>query len=378
MTTTWRLFYENHFPSNAVTGATILDVQRAAAGTLSIQTGPVFTSFTGVRGFGIGNGRNLTYRPAAALNQIIGLDVSIEVAFLGLFQGQPITLFSTDATSAVVTPVLPPAPDGRTTCRLTVRVAGTTAIVEGLTFRRRTPSQPVARRRLQVRWTTSGQLHVFLDGQLVAYENAAAPGFSFSLVRWSVGDVALPMTAVLHAAVSHVRVVELREESAVELFGEALDPGELPEISDRCVKIAQTTVQDHLREARALMALFNLSQTTPWRAPDGGSPFKPAAVAVHEAGGSAGVALGRYLRDGTDAARDQVVADLRKVLPAIAADQPAAFKALVSKIRQAQKAAAETHCKVSAEKVRAANPDLFKRLDALHDAIGEIVADLGA
>ncbi len=87
MTTTWRLFYENHFPSNAVTGATILDVQRAAAGTLSIQTGPVFTSFTGVRGFGIGNGRNLTYRPAAALNQIIGLDVSIEVAFLGLFQG---------------------------------------------------------------------------------------------------------------------------------------------------------------------------------------------------------------------------------------------------------------------------------------------------
>ena len=75
--------------------------------------------------------------------------------------------------------------------------------------------------------------------------------------------------------------------------------------------------------------------------------------------------------------KGEVVAHLRDVLPAIAADQPDAFKALVSKIRQAQKAAKE-HCKVSAEKVRAANPDLFKKLDALHDAIDEIVADLGA
>jgi hypothetical protein len=375
--TTWRLFYENRFPSNATTGATILDVQRAAAGTLSIQTGPVFTSSTGVRGFGIGNGRNLTYRPAAALRGIIGLDVSMEIAFLGLIEGQPITLFSTDATSAVVTPIGPPAPDGHTACRLTVRVANTTATVEGLQFRRRFGPQPPERRRLQVRWTTSGQLHVFLDGQLVAYENAAAPGFSFSLVRWSVGDIDLPLTAILHAAVSNVRVVELREESAVESFGEALDPGELPEISDRCVKVTQTTVQQHLREARALMAQFNLSQTAPWRPPDGGSPFKPAAVAVHEAGGSAGVALGRYLREGTDAARDQVVTHLRKVLTTIAADQPDAFKALLSKIRRAQYAA-QPDCKISAEKVRAANPDLFKKLDALHDAIGEIVADLGA
>ncbi|MGH9309309.1 MAG: hypothetical protein ACRD1U_08040, partial [Vicinamibacterales bacterium] len=98
---------------------------------------------------------------------------------------------------------------------------------------------------------------------------------------------------------------------------------------------------------------------------------------VHEAGGSAGVALGRYLREGTDAARDQVVTHLKKVLPTIAADQPDAFKALLSRIRQAQEAA-QSDCQISAEKVRAANPDLFKKLDALHNAIGEIVANLGA
>ena len=374
--TTWQLFYENRFPSNAVTGATILDVQRAAAGTLSVQSGPVFTSFTGFRGFGIGDGRNMTYRPTAALRQVIGLDVAMEIGFLRLVAAEPITVCSTDATSIVITATAPPAPDGRTACRLDVHVGNTTATVQGLTFRPRFGVQPLEKRQLQVRWTTNGQLHVFLDGQLVAYENAAAAGFSFNLVRWSVGDVVKPMTAVLHAAVSNVRLVELREESAVDSFGEALDP-DVPEISDRCVKVTQTTLQQHLREARALMARFNQSQTRSWRPADGGTPFKPAAIAVHEAGSRAGVALGRYLREGTDEAREQVVAQLRTLLPALAADQPAAFKALASKIRKAQDAA-QYDCKASAEKIRAANPGLFKKLDPLHDAIDEIVTNLGA
>src|SRR5688572_30301019 len=128
--TTWRLFYENRFPSNAVTGATILDVQRAAAGTLTIQTGPAFTSSTGFRGFGIGDGRNLTYRPDAALRGLIGFDASLEIAFLSLVAGQPIVLFSTDSASAIVTPLGSPAPTG-TTCRLAVRIGTATATVEG-------------------------------------------------------------------------------------------------------------------------------------------------------------------------------------------------------------------------------------------------------
>jgi hypothetical protein len=375
--TTWRLFYENRFPSNATTGATILDVQRAAAGTLTIQTGPVFTSSTGSHGFGIGSGRNLTYRPTAALNGIIGLDVSMELGILRLVEGQPIVLWSTDGASADVTPMAPAAPDGRTPCRLTVRVGNAAANIDGVRLRRRSGNQAAPRHRLQVRWTTNGQLHLFVDGQLAAYENAAAPGFSFGLARWSVGNVDGTMTGLLDASVTGVRVVELREESAAESFGEALDPLALPEIGDRCLKVTHTTVHRHLREARALMARFNQSQTAPWRAADGGSPFTPAAVAVHQAGGRAGVALGRYLREGTDAAREQVVTDLGKVLTAIAADQPDAFKALVTTIRAAQKAA-HSDCYASAEKIRAADPALFKKLDPLHDAIEAIVASLGA
>lgn len=373
--TTWRLFYENGFPSNAVTGATIVDVQRAAAGTLSIQTGPVFTSSSGVRGFGIGDGRNLTYRPTSALRGVVGLDVLLEVAFLSLIQGQPIGLFSTDTVSAVVTPTAPPAADGRTSCTLAITVAGQSTSVAALTFRGRAGLQPLERRRLQVRWTTNGQLHVFLDGQLVAYEPAASPGVSFNLTRWSLGDVDRPMTAVLFAAITHARVVELREDSAIDSLGEALDPEQLPEIDARCVKVAQATVQQHLRAARALMARFNQSRTAPWRAADGGSPFTPAAVLVHEAGGRAGVALNRYLQDGTDASRDEVVSHLRKVLTALASDQPEAFKALWTSLTQAS---TQYDCQLSAAKIRESNPELVNKLDALRDAVGDIVAGLGA
>jgi hypothetical protein len=375
--TTWRLFYENRFPANAVTRATILDVQRAAAGTLSIQTGPVFTSSTGFQGFGIGDGHNITYRPDVALGRMIGLDVTLEIGFLRLIEGQSISLFSTNETSAVITPLAVPVTPEGTACLLTVRVGSANAAIEGLRFRPRSGTQPLERHRLQVRWTTTGQLHVFLDGRLVAYENAVAPGFSFSLNRWSVGNTDQPMSGFLRAAVTHVRVVELREESAAESFGEALDARYLPEISDRCRKVAHTTVHQHLREARALMARFTQSQTAPWRPAAGGSPFQPAAVAVHDAGGRAAVALGRYLRDGSDASREQVETQLQRLLLALATDQPDAFAALVAKLKAAQHAA-QSDCAVSAAKVREANPDLFKKLDPLHDAIAGIIATLGA
>ena len=375
--TTWRLLYQNRFPSHAVTGATLFDVHRAANGTLSIQSGPVFTTFTGVPGFGIGDGRNLTYRPAAALGDVIGLDVAMEIVFLGLLEGRPITLFSTDSVSATVTPMVPPAANGETPCRLTIRVADATITVEGLTFRHRFGPQPLERRRFQMRWTTNGQLHVFLDGQLIAYENAAKPGFSFGLARVSVGDVDRPLTAILNASVTNVRVIELREESALDSFGEQLDPGYVPEVSDRCGKVAQATLQQHLRAARALMARFNLSQTSAWRQPAGGTPFKPASLAVHDAGGKAGVALRRYLRDGTAEARNDVLTHLEEVLTALAADQPDAFKALLVQIQEAQ-GSCDSECHVAADKIRAANPDLFKKLDPLHDDLNDLIQNLGA
>jgi hypothetical protein len=376
--TTWRLLYENRFPRNADTGATILDVRRAADGVQTVQSGPVFIIFSGFHGLGMGEGRNLTYRPVSALADVIGVDVTMEIGIIALFEARPLTLFSTGGggMSAVLTATGPPSPSGHTTCRLTLRVASAVATVDGVRFRHRFGTQQLEPRRLQVRWTTNGQLHVWLDGLLIAYENAFAPGHRFTLGQLAIGDVDLTMTGVVNAAISGVRIVELREESGVDSLAGQLDPEYVPPIPDRCVKVARATLEQILRDTRALMAAFTASRTSPWRKPVGGNPFTPAALGAHEAGAKAGVAFARYLRSGSPEARQAVLSHLKDLLETLAADQPALFQALMSKSRDAR-AALDTHCKEAAYAIRSSNPRLFAKLDPLSADLEDLIQSLG-
>lgn len=377
--TSWRLLYENRFPANAETGATVLDFSRAAEGTESVQTGPVFLLFSGFRGLGIGEGRNLTYRPADSLQGVIGLDVTIDLGVIVLIDGRPLTLFSTGTPglSATLLSTGPPAAGGQLTCRLTVRLADAQTTVEGLRFRGRLGPQALERRRLQIRWSTNGQLQVWLDELLLAYENAFKPGHRFALSQLSIGDVAQPLTGVVNAAVTNARVVELRDDSAVASLGEQLNPEYVTPISERCEKVARATLEQLLRDARALMAAFNASSTAPWRQPDGGNPFTLAALTAHRAGGRAGVAFSRYLRDGTAESRGTVLANLKSLLQTLASDQPALFKQLVAKADEARKALDDGHCKEAVYDIRAANPKLFEKLEPLGAEVEALIDSLG-
>ncbi|HEY7533278.1 MAG TPA: hypothetical protein VH681_10915, partial [Nitrospiraceae bacterium] len=219
--TTWKLVYENRFPVNATTGAPIPNLFRAARGIQTIQAGPVFTLFTGLPGFGIAAGRNITYRLESPLEKLIGVDLSMEFGFVGLFEGQTLSLFSTDSAglSARLVPTGPPAPSGHTVCRLTLQLDDGVTTIDGLRFRPRVGAQSLELRRLQVHWYTNGQLHVSLDGQLIGYENAFKPGHRFNMGGFSIGDVQQPANAVINVAVTGFRLIELREDSAVEAIG---------------------------------------------------------------------------------------------------------------------------------------------------------------
>lgn len=376
--TTWSLLYENQFPRNAQTGGTILDFHRAAEGAQSIQSGPVFFLFTGFHGLGIGDGRNLTYRPNVPLRDIIGIDIAIEIAFIGLFEGRPLTLVSTETTgpSAVLAATGPPTTGGHTPCRLTLRLDDAVTTVDGLRFRQRFGIQELERRRLQVRWSTNGQLHVWLDGLLIAYENAVKPGHRFNLGRFSIGDVAQPTNGVVNAAVTGFRLVELREDQATTALGEQLDPECIPEISERCEKVARAELEQLLRDARKLMAAFNASRTSPWRKTDTGNPFTSEALKAHQAGAQAGVAFARYLRDGSSESRQEVFSNLKTLLEILAADQPTLFAELVKKGRQARKAL-DPYCGEAAQDLRAKNPRLFGKLDPLSAELEELINNLG-
>ncbi len=378
--TSWKLLYENRFPRNPTSGGTVLTFHRAAAGTLSIQSGPVFTSFTGFHGFGIGNGRNMTYQPSAPLANVIGVDVSMEIVLIRLLQSQPVTLFSTTnlGLSATLMTTAPPSPAAQNSYQLTIRVADAIATVNGLTFQQVfSPQQPLQRRRLQVRWTNNGQLHVFLDGVLVAYENAVKPGHQFNLTKMAIGNVDLPMTAVLNAAVSNFRLIELREDAATDALGQQLELEKVPDLSPECGKVAVGELTTVLRQARALMAAFNASRTSPFRAGQSGSPFSPSAVAVHSLGTQAGEAFNRYVRDGTAESRNEVTTNLKKLLEILAENQPALFKALVARAKTARDAL-DGHCSGATNDLRASNPRLFATLDPLASDLGDVIDRLGA
>jgi hypothetical protein len=377
--TSWKLLYDNGFPRNPESGGTVLTFHRAAAGTLSIQSGPVFTIFTGFHGFGIGNGRNMTYRPTAPPSNVIGVDASMEIALIRLLQSQPVTLFSTTdfGLSATLMTTAPPTPGVQNTYRLTIRVADAIATVNGLGFRQFfSPQLPLERRRLQVRWTNNGQLHVFLDGALVAYENAVKPGHQFNLTQMAIGNVDLPLTAVVNAAVSNFRLIELREDAAADSLGQQLEPEKVPDLSPECRKVAVGGLTTVLREARALMAAFNASKTSPWRTGQSGSPFTPSAVAVHTVGTQAAEAFNRYLRNATPESRKEVATNLTKLLEILAENQPALFKALVAKTKAARDAL-DGHCSGAANDFRASNSQLFEKLDALASELGEVIDRLG-
>lgn len=377
--TTWRLLYENRFPKDPENGATIMDFPRAAQGAHALQQGPVFTFFTNVDGLPIADGRNLTYRPDALLRDVIGIDVAMEIALIGLFEARPITLFSTNAAglAATLTAMSPPAATGLTTCRLTVRLDNSVTTVDGLRLRQRVSLQATEPRQLQVRWTTTGQLHVLLDGLLVAYENAVKPGYRFNLSQLAIGNVDQPSNGVVNASVPSFRLVELREESAADSLSEQLDLDTKCEVSERCQKVAKAVLADLLRESRTLMAAFNASKTSPWRQPDGDTPFKVPALAAHKAGSQAGVAFARYMHDGAAESRQEVFESLKKLLGILAADQPVLFKALLEKVNGARYDL-DADCKGAEQHIRAANPRLFENLDPLSADFDELFRNLGA
>ena len=208
-------------------------------------------------------------------------------------------------------------------------------------------------------------------------DGAVRPGHRFNLSQLAIGNVDQPSNGVVNASVPSFRLVELREESAADSVSEQLDLNTDCEIPDRCRKVATATLTDVLRESRALMAAFNASTTSPWRQPDGGTPFEVPALAAHKAGSQAGVAFARYMHDGAAEPRKQLFENLEKLLRILAADQPVLFKALLAKVNAARYGL-DDDCKEAVQHIRAANPGLFEKLDPLSADFEELFRTLGA
>lgn len=376
--TSWKLLYENRFPRRADGGSFSIDHYRAPDGAQSFASGPVFMMFTGFPGFGIASGRNITYTPVGRFRDLIGVDVTMDFVLVNLTEGASVPLFEVvGGLSATLSAsaMSPSSANGKVACRLSVAINGANAIIESLSFRLPEFGLDHQRRRLRVRWSTTGQLHVWLDGALIAYENAFQPDFRFDLDRVTIGDAEAPMSGMINASITYFRVVQLREEDPVGSLAEQLDPECIPEISERCKEMAEFELFDMLRQARRLMAGFNASQTSAWRKGDGGSPFTPDALALHKAGDGAGEAFARYMRDGEAQSRQRVLDKLSEVLKGLATVQPQAFKQLVVDNRMMREDF-DRHCKDAVAVIRSTNPRLFEKLDPLSCDLETLIQNL--
>lgn len=335
-----------------------------------------FAPSRGMLGFAVGEGRNVTFRPESPLEGMIGFDVTLDFVMLGLAVGGSFSLFSTsnNGFTARMTATETPPDSTDVICRLTVGVGDAFTSFNGLRFE--TLATDLADgRRLRIRWMTIGQLQVWLDDELIGHENGVGTGVRPGLVRLSLGDVDQPIGGV-RAFVTYFRAIELREKSAVDEVGRLLDPEHIPEIPETCLKVAGAEYDRVMRAMRKLRAGFAMSQTSNWRLGDSGQPFSPTAQGLQDARAKAGRAVVDYLRDGGDDTRSTAAAHVKEVLTTLATDQPALFQDVLTKQKEAREAA-QAHCGYALDEVRAANPALMKKLEALNADVETVLEALG-
>jgi hypothetical protein len=160
---------------------------------------------------------------------------------------------------------------------------------------------------VRVAWHTSGQLHLALEGRLIAYDPQVAAGQSFTVGLMTFGDPLLPPGPfpVPRYSVNYISVRVLRENDIIsQVLGEIagrFPPG--PE-DQRCRTEILVYVKAIIARVRAFVRLFVPRTSTTWREVDtpGTSPFQRASIRAHEHGLRAFSAFMRFWREGDEAA----------------------------------------------------------------------------
>lgn len=371
--TVWNAVYENRFPKK-FDGSGALDAFRAADGQQEIQDGPVSTSFTGLPGFGIAAGRSVAYSLDNTLRDVIGVDAVLDFVFRFLPVGQMVSLFNIDNNLINISLLSESTTQQETICRLLLRVGDKSVEVSNLPFSFSSFPLKFANRRLRVRWYTNGQLQVWLDEDLIAYQNNAAPGRSFSLASFHVGEPQGQLTGIINVSVTGIRILELQDKNSTDVLGEQLDLCQSTYIPDECGKVAIDLHEKVMSETRTLMSKFVQSKTIPWRKEDGGSPFSNDSIIAHESAQSAAKAFADHLRSNNTESAEQMVSELKVFLNIIALDQPDLFESLVGESRIARKQLIK-HCPKLLSSMRS-DPS-FVRLEKILAPVDELLEQIG-
>jgi hypothetical protein len=195
------------------------------------------------------------------------------------------------------------------------------------------PSAPL---RIQTRWHTHGQAHIWVNESLQSYRPALAAGQSFPIDRIAFGHDKTSGFAPGAPAflIRRISVKLLRDNDAARFLDGLLSIGEPAALDEACRRKLSAVDVGSARAMRGFMTQAIGKLTRAWEAPQPGGPFSAEGVAAHEAAVAAGQAFVAFLlaRPGGDAAlvKDRVAA----FLALIQATDPAGYAQAVAGLQQ--------------------------------------------
>ena len=188
---------------------------------------------------------------------------------------------------------------------------------------------------VRVDWHTSGQARISIDGRLVGYNNALAPGTSFDIDRLSFGLPGEPPEP--HAPqyqIARVFVRVLTRTDALVTLSRLLPKMPPGKERGRCHLLVFANLLSLVDRLRPFMAAFHQAKSQPWTEKDGPpeGPFQSDAIQAHQLAITSMLALKEMLRTGDFSKPEAFLEPFTKFLRILRASQPDQFDALAAEL----------------------------------------------
>ncbi len=254
-------------------------------------------------------------------------------------------------------------------------LAGYTLKLEGLSL----PKDLLEFWQVKIRWYTTGQAFLELNGKLAAYQPGFAPEIKLSIPNVALGAPnSSPDTPdLLSVLVTHFHVQLLREQDSKAELARQLDIEQDKPPPIQCGRRAQHLTANGLKASRAFMQTFVEANTTSWRQGQVGIPISAAALKLHETSQAAADSLLRFFRREDKNARETYLKQMRIVFEMLLQTDPAQFKSLV-KNADSTSDQLWNICTDTIKMYQQECPDLFDKLETLNKDVIKILHEIGA
>jgi len=316
------------------------------------------------RGFLAAPGRSLGYRFAEPFDDVIGVDLSIDLLVplqpgLGRFF---VPLISLGDDAVELSMRFGPA-------QLILRVDESNMRIE--------PSLPLGQTtRFRVRWHTHGQIHLWHEGVLRAYQPGFAAGRTLAIDQLVVGG--LPATPILpRFRARRIYLKLLRRDDARRELDRHVSLDVSCQPASECAEHVRVLQEELVSRTRVFMAGIVSKLTTSWREGEDPGPFSAEAVAAHDAAVGAAEAFGAFLDTCEQGAADTFLQRIGEFFDILAAADPAGYAELLSDLA-ARAETVDQVCRRTLEPVHAANAETLQPLVQVLQEMGQRMQNAGS